>query len=523
MQGTGALAPASPDAGAARLSPLRGRTGAIALVLGLAAVYLSTRLWFMSRLPYFLDEGIFAGFSYQGAQSSHQLFVSLSIGKEPLQAWLGIVWQWLGANPLMSMRLVSLTSGLLTVAVVGVLGRRLGGRAVGAVAAALCVLLPFFVVTDGVGIEEPLITLMMVTALYVQIRLAEDPSLIWGVVLAAVLAVGILTKQTGQAAVFLLPFSLVCFDFSAPDRRQRVGRWVGAVAIALAAVIAAEVLLRSSSYWGQGVALLRALPLVRTFSQVLSAPFATSGHAWAVFQPALTGYVTLPLIAAGVLGALLALRTQRRLTTLIAVWIVVPFLAALTFTLVPYPRHIMYVLPQAMVLIAYAAVWAGARWRRVSRYAGPGVAAAVAVGVLIMLPALLLDARLLAHPRVARYPGLDDLQYVTGVPAGGGWPSVAEAIRRRSGGRPTVILVAEADPNVIRFLLSANPDSRGNPYTVVLPSDSRFAQSRFAIVDQLPFVDEGALRFIARERFAVVGRFPRPRGGAVITLYERPR
>lgn len=499
-----------------------GRIGSVALVVGLIALYLGSRLWFMARLPYFLDEGIFAGYSYQGAQSDHQLFVSLTIGKEPLQAWLGIVWQWLGANPLMSMRLVSMTAGLLTVGVVGLLGCRLGGRTVGIVAAALCVTLPFFVVTDGIGIEEPLITLVMVSALYLQLRLAEDPSLLQGLFLTVVLAVGILTKQTGQAAVILLPFSLVCFDFSAPDRRRRLGRWLGLVAIALVTVLAAEVVLRLSSYWGRGAVLLRSFPLVRTVGQVLSAPFATSAHAWAVFRPALTGYVTLPLIAVGILGAVLAFRAQPRITSLLGVWIVLPFAAALTFTLVPYPRHVMYVLPQALVLIAYAGVWCAARSRRAGRRTVLGLLG-VGVTALAMVPALLLDARVLAHPRTVRYPGLDDLQYVTGAPAGGAWPALADAIRRRSGGRRTVILAAEADPNVIRFLLSADPASAANPYSVVLPSDPRFAQSRFAIVDQLPFADQGALRFIAREHFAVAGQFARPRGGAVVTLYERPR
>ena len=46
--------------------------------------------------------------------------------------------------------------GLYTLVVIGLLGRRLGGTLVGFVAAALCVVLPFFVVHDGIGIIEPL-------------------------------------------------------------------------------------------------------------------------------------------------------------------------------------------------------------------------------------------------------------------------------------------------------------------------------------------------------------------------------
>src|SRR5205823_5072751 len=103
---------------------------------------------------YFFDEGTYANFTAQASHSRHQLFVSLTIAREPLQIWLGIPWVKLGLGPLTAMRAVSVISGLLTVGVVGLLGRRLGGTAVALVAAALCVVLPLFVVHDGIGIYE---------------------------------------------------------------------------------------------------------------------------------------------------------------------------------------------------------------------------------------------------------------------------------------------------------------------------------------------------------------------------------
>jgi 4-amino-4-deoxy-L-arabinose transferase-like glycosyltransferase len=493
-----------------------------AAVVGLAALYLGSRLWFMSRLPYFLDEGIFATFSYQGAQSVHQLFVSLTIGKEPLQAWLGIPVQALGSDPLMAMRLVSMSAGLLTVGAVGLLGRRVGGTAVGLVGAGLYVVLPFFVVNDGVGIEEPLVTLVMASALYVQIGLARAPSLRRGAVLAAILAAGTLTKQSGEAAALLLPASLLCFDFSAPDRRRRLCVWLGAAGIAALAVVGAELLLRSSRYWTQGQAFNRRFPLVRPLSQVLSDPFATTSHAWSVFRSALVGYVTVPLIAVAILGALLCWRRQRGLTALLVIWILVPFGAALTFTLVPYPRHIMYAVPPALVLMAYAAVWCARRLRSTRDALVSGSVCAM-VAALLLAPALLFDLRALAHPRTAHYPGLDDLQYVTGVPAGGAWPSVVTAIRRRSIGQRVVVLAAQADPNIVRFLLSPDPQSPRSRYVVVVPSDGLAPEAQFAIVDQLPFGNPPALRFIAQHHFVVVGRYSRPRGGPTVTLYQRAR
>ena len=509
-----------PGAGAVAWAASR-RTWLWVAAVGIVAVYLGSRLWFMSRLPYFLDEGIFATFSYQGAQSAHQLFVTLTIGKEPLQAWLGIPWQALGSDPLMAMRLVSMSAGLLTVGAVGLLGRLVGGTAVGLVAAGLYVVLPFFVVNDGVGIEEPLVTLIMVTALYLQIRLARRPSIRRGAALAVVLAAGILTKQSSEAAVILLPASLLCFDFSPADRRRRLCVWLGAVGITLLAVAGAEVLMRSSRHWAQGEAFNQRFPLVRSLGQVVSHPFATTSHAWSVFSPALTGYVTVPLIAVAIIGALLSWRRERRLTALMVIWILGPFGAALTFTLVPYPRHVMYALPPALVLMAYAAVWCARRWQgRQSAAVSASVTAVVAM--LLLLPALLFDVRALAHPVTAHYPGLDDLQYVTGTPAGGAWPPLVQAIRRRSVGRRVIVLAAQADPNIVRFLLSSNPSSARSRYVVVVPSDTLATAAQFAIVDELPFGNPPALRFIAEHHFVIVGRYPRPRGGPTVTLYQRP-
>ena len=60
---------------------------------------------------------------------------------------------------------------------IGLLARRLGGDLTGLVAAGLAVVVPFFLVHDGIGIMEPLVTLVMASALLAQVELARRPSL----------------------------------------------------------------------------------------------------------------------------------------------------------------------------------------------------------------------------------------------------------------------------------------------------------------------------------------------------------
>ena len=104
---------------------------AVLAASGLLAAYLATRILFVARFPYFLDEGTYAVFSYEGSKSLGGLYSSYSIGREPLMFWLGIPWVKLGINPLDAVRLVSVVSGLLTAVVVGLMARRLGGNAAG--------------------------------------------------------------------------------------------------------------------------------------------------------------------------------------------------------------------------------------------------------------------------------------------------------------------------------------------------------------------------------------------------------
>jgi hypothetical protein len=176
------------------------------------------------------------------------------------------------------------------------------------------------------------------------------------------------------------------------------------------------------------------------------------------------------------------------------------------------------VLPPAIVLMAYALVQTGA-WlhkRLPPRAATPAL---IAAALLLLAPALNFDRRVLTDPATTTYPTLDDLQYVTGTTAGKVWPAVAEAIRERARGREVVIVHPTADSNIIKFLLGT--ESR---YEVV-PGDSPPARrAQFALYDQATGFVDGAAHSLARSRgFVPVRRFSRPRGGAVLTLYEPPR
>jgi Dolichyl-phosphate-mannose-protein mannosyltransferase len=417
-------------------------------IAGIVVGYVVTRWLFIDRFPYFLDEGTYAVFANRAANDTGDLFYSYTIGREPLMFWLGIPWIKLGINPLISVRLVSAVAGLLTLVFVGLLARRYAGAAAGLTAAALCVVIPFFVVHDGIGIIEPMVTLVMAAALYLQVEFARRPDLRVAALLGLVLAAGMWTKENTTPALALLPLSLLVLDWSPDGRAERLKRWLVGVAIAVAMVVAAKLLLRVSDMYDLYEA-SRDDPLlytVRPIGDVLSDPFGVLGQTWDAYHPAFTGYITIPLLAVALAGAVLGLRSQPRLT------------------------------------------------------------------------ALLLDARVLDHPDTAEYPGTDDLQYVTGTGAGSVWPAVADTIREHARGPRVPILTTRSYSQVLEMLLG--PD---NPRYVFVPGKSPLAlKAQFSLDDnEIPFYDPEAAEVVREGDFVEIGRYQRPRDGAVLVLSER--
>src|SRR5581483_3323487 len=230
------------------LAALRRRPAAVAFA-AIAVIFVLTRLALLWRFPPFVDESLYAFWSKEIHDSDQNRFVPLANGRLPLLPWLGAVIVWLGAAPLTAVRLVSIGSGLVSLASVGWLGRRLGGTWTGVAAAGLYVVVPYFVVHDVVGIYEPLVIACAMVALCLEVRLAEEPRLDVSLLLGLALGAGVLTKKSGLFAVVLLPLSLLCFRWHEPRRRLRLARFAGGALLALAIAGAMFSILKLSEHY----------------------------------------------------------------------------------------------------------------------------------------------------------------------------------------------------------------------------------------------------------------------------------
>jgi 4-amino-4-deoxy-L-arabinose transferase-like glycosyltransferase len=481
------------------LSPARWALVAGAAIVGL---YLATRLVLLWRFPPFWDEGQYAGWAQAGFDDPDQRFLALANGKQPMLAWLGTSVIALGAEAFTAVRVVSAISGLVTLTMMGLIGFRLGGQRVGLAAAAVGAFVPYLFVHNSIGIMEPLVVAATTTALYLQLRLAEEPRVDLAVLLGGALAVGLLTKDTARVAVVLLPVSLVCFDWRRSDVKRRLGAWVGCSAIALAVAWAGYSTLRLSDLYDDFGSAREQIAMFHGFTDALAHPWRYAEENWPLFRSALAGYVTLPLVLAAVVGAGLALRTRPRLGGVLAAWVVVPLAAVSLLAITPWPRYAMVAVPALGILAAYGLV------RTLEAVAARHRLAAVAVGVAAFLPALVLDARVLADPAGTRYPALDDAQFATGWTAGQAIVELADELKRRTRG-PTTVELRDIGSPPLSLLLRDRPE-------IDLVGPAPTPGARYSV--------ENGSRL--RERNGLVSLRPvwearRPRGGTPVTLLER--
>lgn len=498
---------AGPDDAPKRRQVDRSRPAADHVVLAaigaVAALFLATRLGLIWRLPPGWDESGYGEWAQGAAQSASTRWLSMLEGKEPLTSWLGALWVHLGAQYLTAVRLVSLVAGAVSLSMLWLVGRRLGVR-VALAAMALYALLPLFVVHDSTGLMEPVVTAASLCVLYLTIRVAERPAIDVALLLGLAAGAGLLTKESGQFALAMVPLGLLAFDWRGPRVAARLARWVGAIAVAAATCAACWAILLLSPNWETYKHARDQFH--RPLGDVLGDPWKPISANGGDLFPALWSYVGPALVALAVVGMVLAVLRRRRLSLLVALWGALPFLGSLLLVATGgYPRYWVPAIAPLCLTAAQGLFWViGLVARRVARGTPRHAATAVIVALVAVPPGILL-ARVLATPGTAHYPGLDDTM-ITSWAAGTGWKDVARQLDARTQGAAFTIAYDRARPLWIYLhdAKRAQQIPRGTP-----PA----AGAQYLVRNYDP------LTSAERANFRLLRSFPRPRHGSPIELY----
>ncbi len=149
----------------------------------------------------------------------------------PLWPTLLAVVDVVGVDSRTGQRLVAALIGAVTIVLIGLLGRAIGGPAVGAVAAWIAAVYPHFVVYSGSllseGVMLAILTLVLLGVVRARSAADDATAMRWWVTVSVAIAAAIMTRSE---MVLLLVVLVVPAAWSTGDRRHRVRRVVAVCA-----------------------------------------------------------------------------------------------------------------------------------------------------------------------------------------------------------------------------------------------------------------------------------------------------
>jgi 4-amino-4-deoxy-L-arabinose transferase-like glycosyltransferase len=395
------------------------------LIIGLllfSAFYALTRLPNLTKLPIFTDEAIYIRWSQIGAQDANWRFISLTDGKQPMFTWIMMgLLKVVHADPLFDGRLTSVLAGFATMWGVWLLAWELfRSRKVSWAAAALYLILPFTLWYDRMALYDSLVAAFSVWNLYLSIRLVRTLRTDIALVLALTLGAGMLNKSSGFLSMYLLPFTLILFDWKSPKRRERLLRWVGLAATAAALSQVYYSILRLSPFFH--MIAQKDNVFLFSFREWMNQPFRfLVGNLRGMFDW-LRSYLTLPLFIVAFIPLFTRWpHTKERL--LLYIWWLLPFVALANFAKILYPRFILFM---AMPLLLVAAQSMTSMWDSLRR-----PFARIILVAIVVIPLLMISVPIVLDPVHAPIPAPDRGQYIDDWPAGGGVPQVVRYLKEQ--------------------------------------------------------------------------------------------
>lgn len=303
-------------------------------------LYFSFRLIYLTRLPIFTDEAIYLRWAQIALHDSAWRFISLTDGKQPLFVWAAMVFMKFIKDPLLAGRLVSVLSGFFTMAGIWFLTFELfKNRKTAFLTTALYVFYVFAQVYDRMALMDSMVGTFAVWALYFSVLLVRKIRLDVAYSLGFIIGAGVLTKTSDFFSIYLLPFTILLFDYKSKLLKQRFIRWILLLIFAALVSQLFYSVLRLSPLF-QMIQTKNAI-FVYPFSEWLNHPFTFFiGNIHGLFSW-LFSYLTLPYILLVVFSFVFINKfTKEKL--LLFLYFFLPFVALALFGRIIFPRFIYF-------------------------------------------------------------------------------------------------------------------------------------------------------------------------------------
>jgi 4-amino-4-deoxy-L-arabinose transferase-like glycosyltransferase len=391
------------------------------LSLGLICIiFLFTRLYNLTKLPIFTDEAMYLNWGkliWHDWQKN--LFISLTDGQQPFFLWLTTLSYGFGkGNILFWGRIISVLSGLGTVGMLILIGKKIFNQTLGILAAFFYVLSPFALWYDRLTIKDSFLLLLAVIIFYLSLeKITIKRSLLIGVILG----IALLTKSIAYFYIGLLFSNAVLLSFSRNFKFSFKSFWKYCRYFVLSLGIGygmSQVMRFSSAFDSiNSKNQVFLLPL----TEFLQNPFQLIKHNTYSSVSWIIGYISLPILLTSFLGMVHFFRKiDWRLGAAIGLWGLVPLGFEIFMARIFFPRYFLIILLPISIFFGCGLYWIyDLLVKKI-----PKSLVIVLLG-LVFLPNVILAGEILTDPRKAKLPEIEKWQYIDGWPSGYGlWESI---------------------------------------------------------------------------------------------------
>ena len=391
----------------------------ILAVLGILFLYFITRLILLGNFPIFTDEAIYVRWAQIASNDAAWRFISLTDGKQPMLIWFGMIFVKFIQDPLTAVRLVSVVSGLFSLVGIFFLTYELfKNRFVGLLSSLLYVFYPFAVVYDRMALYDSMVSAFAIWAIYFSIILVRKTRLDVAYTLGFVLGGGLLTKSSAIFSLYLLPLTLLLFEFRKKTLKKDITRWT---ILAIFSILVGEIIyniLRLSPFFH--IVTEKNAIFVYPFSEWIKHPFNFFlGNLEGLCNWLLT-YLT-PFYAFLILFSFASIKFIKE-KILLVLFFVLPFVALALFGKVIFPRFIffmsLYLIPLASLGL-FNLINLTNEFMKKRKLNLPYVFSSLIIVFFIMYPAK-VAFDFIFDPSNSSIADADKRQYITEWPAGGG-------------------------------------------------------------------------------------------------------
>ncbi|OGD90107.1 hypothetical protein A2Z54_00900 [Candidatus Curtissbacteria bacterium RIFCSPHIGHO2_02_39_8] len=479
-----------------------------------SVLYFATRLINLKIVPIFTDEAIYTYWAQVALHDPANRFISLEDGKQPLFIWIAAIFQQFIPDPLIAGRLVSVFAGFGSLVGIYFLARLLFSEKVAKLAAFLYVILPFTLLYDRMALFDSLLTMLGIWAVYFSIKMAKDPRFETAMLASFAIGLTMITKSSGILFLYLLPFSLLVFNFKSRDYSFRLFKWVifSVVTFLLSQVIYNSLRLSPLFYMIER----KESEFIRSFNEIINNPFIqlpSNLHALISWFVQYNGW---PLTIIAVLVITWGLIRRKGVIILLSVYALAPFLAESIFNKVLYPRFMLFYFPYIVILVSFGVINL-IRWKNYLKYLW------VIFAIIFVFPAI-NSYRLLTEPPKANIADADLGQYLNDWPAGYGVEEIVAILKHETKSQPVYVGTEGTFgllPFAIQIYFYSNPNIEITGFWPVrdIPQQvleaAKVKKTFFVFNENQNLPDDPG-----NPRLKLIGKYQKGRGNSFMRFYE---